>query len=55
MWRFRQENIDKLMVEGRIVFTKTGMPAAKRYLDELEGMRGSQSLDGCKARQLTVA
>ncbi len=37
MWRFNQENIDKLLAEGRIVFTKTGMPAVKRYLDELEG------------------
>jgi adenine-specific DNA-methyltransferase len=37
MWRFKQENIDKLMAEGRIVFTNSGMPAVKRYLDELEG------------------
>lgn len=37
MWRYSQENIDKLMAEGRIVFTNKGMPAVKRYLDELEG------------------
>lgn len=37
MWRFKQENIDKFMAEGRIVFTASGMPAVKRYLDELEG------------------
>ena len=37
MWRFKQENIDRMLEEGRIVFTKTGMPAVKRYLDELEG------------------
>jgi hypothetical protein len=34
MWRWSQENIDKLVAEGRIVFTSTGMPAVKRYLDE---------------------
>lgn len=37
MWRFKQENIDKFLKEGKIVFTKTGMPRFKRYLDELEG------------------
>lgn len=37
MWRYSQENIDKLVSEGRIVFTGTGMPAVKRYLDELPG------------------
>lgn len=37
MWRWKQENIDKLLATGAIVFTSTGMPAVKRYLDELEG------------------
>ena len=37
MWRYSQENVDKLMAEGRIVFTGTGMPAVKRFLDELPG------------------
>ena len=37
MWRWNQENIDKLMANGTIVFTTTGMPAVKRYLDELQG------------------
>ncbi|MEI6389461.1 MAG: site-specific DNA-methyltransferase [Verrucomicrobiota bacterium] len=37
MWRYSQENVDRLMAEGRIVFTGTGMPAVKRYLDELPG------------------
>lgn len=37
MWRFKQENVDKFLKEGKIVFTKTGMPRFKRYLDELEG------------------
>jgi site-specific DNA-methyltransferase (adenine-specific) len=33
-WRWSQENIDRLIKEGKIVFTKTGRPASKRYLDE---------------------
>jgi len=37
MWRWKQENIDTLVAKGAIVFTSTGMPAVKRYLDELEG------------------
>ncbi len=37
MWRWKQENIDQLLEKGAIVFTNTGMPAVKRYLDELEG------------------
>lgn len=32
-----QEHIDQMMAEGKIVFTKTGMPRYKRYLDETEG------------------
>ncbi len=37
MWRWNQKNIDELMERGAIVFTTTGMPAVKRYLDELKG------------------
>jgi len=37
MWRWKQENIDKLIEEGSIVFTTSGRPAVKRYLDELDG------------------
>lgn len=37
MWRFNQDNINKMMEAGRIVFTANGMPRIKRYLDELEG------------------
>ena len=37
MWRYSQENINKLMAEGRIEFTNRGLPRIKRYLDELEG------------------
>ena len=36
-WRYSQENIDELMKEGRIVFTSTGNPRYKRYLDEMKG------------------
>lgn len=36
-WRYSQENIDQLMAEGRIVFTSTGNPRYKRYLDEMKG------------------
>lgn len=33
-WRFSQEKIDKLLAEGKIVFTKQGTPAVKMYLEE---------------------
>jgi site-specific DNA-methyltransferase (adenine-specific) len=33
-----QEHIDQMMAEEKIVFTKSGMPRYKRYLDETEGM-----------------
>ena len=36
-WIWSQERIDQGMKEGRIVFTKEGMPRLKRYLDEVEG------------------
>ena len=36
-WRYSQDNIDKLMAEGRIVFTSTGNPRYKRYMDEMKG------------------
>lgn len=36
-WRYSQENIDRLMKEGRIVFTSTGNPRYKRYMDEMKG------------------
>ena len=32
-----QEHIDTMMSEGKIIFTKSGMPRYKRYLDETEG------------------
>ncbi len=36
-WRWSQENIDKLIEEGRIELTSKGMPQYKRYLDEMKG------------------
>jgi len=36
-WRYSQENIDKLMSEGLIVFTSSGRPRFKRYLDTMSG------------------
>jgi DNA modification methylase len=36
-WRYSQEKIDALMREGRIVFTSTGNPRYKRFLDEMSG------------------
>jgi site-specific DNA-methyltransferase (adenine-specific)/adenine-specific DNA-methyltransferase len=36
-WRYSQENIDTLLMEGRIVFTSTGGPRYKRYHDEMKG------------------
>ncbi|MEZ5423288.1 MAG: site-specific DNA-methyltransferase [Pyrinomonadaceae bacterium] len=37
MWRWKQENIDRLWSEGKVVFNDAGMPRVKRYLDEIEG------------------
>ena len=36
-WRWSQENIGRLTEEGRIVLTRRGRPAYKRYLDEMRG------------------
>lgn len=36
-WRYSQDRIDALMMEGRIIFTSTGRPRYKRYLDEAQG------------------
>lgn len=36
-FRWSQEKIDTMMAEGKIVFTKHGRPAVKRYLDEIDG------------------
>jgi adenine-specific DNA-methyltransferase len=37
VWRFTQENIDRLTGENRIVTTASGMPYIKQYLDESQG------------------
>src|SRR5207245_2472889 len=37
-WAFSQENMDRFLAEGRIVFRRTGMPVYKRYLDEMPGV-----------------
>ena len=42
-WAFDQEGIDKLIKDGRIFWTKNGIPRLKKYLDEMPGMP-SQSL-----------
>jgi len=36
-WAWTQDNLDGLWQQGRIVFTKKGMPRLKRYLDEVPG------------------
>jgi DNA modification methylase len=36
-WRWSQENIDRLIAEGRIVMTKGGRPAIVRHLDQMPG------------------
>ncbi len=36
-WRYSQETIDELVGTGKIVFSKTGMPYVKQYLDESPG------------------
>jgi len=36
-WIWSQEKIDQAMQDGRIIFTKNGIPRIKRYLDEKEG------------------
>ncbi len=36
-WRFSQEKIDESIKSGKIVFSKSGKPYVKQYLDESEG------------------
>ena len=36
-WRYAQGTIDALVASGKIVFSKTGMPYVKQYLDESGG------------------
>lgn len=37
MWRWKQENFDRLWEEGKIILSDSGLPRVKRYLDEIEG------------------
>lgn len=37
MWRFSQDNINKMMSAGKIEFTANGQPRVRRYIDEIEG------------------
>lgn len=37
-WRYSKENMQKLHDEGKIVYSKSGMPYQKRYLDESKGI-----------------
>ena len=37
-WRYSKENMQRLESEGRIVYSKSGMPYQKRYLDESKGV-----------------
>jgi len=38
MWSFTKENMQKLDAEGRVVYTKTGMPRLKIYSEDLKGV-----------------
>lgn len=37
VWRWTREKMQKYHDEGRLVYTKSGMPRFKRYLDEMSG------------------
>ncbi|MCS6289293.1 MAG: site-specific DNA-methyltransferase [Nitrospira sp.] len=37
-WRWTKDRMDALIKEGRVVFTSSGMPRFKRYLDESKGV-----------------
>lgn len=37
-WAYSRENMEKFDAEGRLVYSKTGMPSYKRYLDEMPGV-----------------
>ena len=37
VWRWTKEKMQQLHDEGRLVYTKSGMPRYKRYLDEMHG------------------
>jgi adenine specific DNA methylase Mod len=37
-WRYKREKMEQLEREGRLVYSKSGMPYQKRYLDESKGV-----------------
>jgi site-specific DNA-methyltransferase (adenine-specific) len=37
-WAYSKENMEQLEREGRLYYTKSGMPCYKRYLDEMPGV-----------------
>lgn len=37
-WAYSRENMEKFEREGRLVYTSSGMPTYKRYLDEMPGV-----------------
>jgi DNA modification methylase len=37
-WAYSRERMEQFEREGRLVYTKTGMPCYKRYLDEMPGV-----------------
>ncbi|HUY75300.1 MAG TPA: DNA methyltransferase [Ktedonobacterales bacterium] len=37
-WAYSRANMEKFEAEGRLVYTKSGMPNYKRYLDEMPGV-----------------
>src|SRR5207237_1137699 len=38
MWSYTEDNMRKLEAEGRVVYTRTGMPRLKIYEDALRGV-----------------
>lgn len=38
MWSFTKENMEKLAADGKIVYTRTGMPRMKIYVEDLRGV-----------------
>lgn len=37
-WAYSKENMAQFEAEGRLIYTKSGMPELKRYLDEMPGV-----------------
>jgi len=38
MWSYTEENMEKLQEEGKVVYTKTGMPRMKIYIEDHKGI-----------------